>query len=181
MSVLCNQVPCSIMVQIERKSKQSSQAKDRQKGVPFYPPGYLHYPADLLRGRCSRAECLAELEQELAAAWPQAFLQVPQTLLAQRKEKAKEKTTLLSVIKEKLMINLSFPLASLPKCTGWTPGDPHALVKLWRTLMLPSTVKIASKHSRWCTCHFSCCETSVQLHDSTAVTSILDRLAAYWL
>lgn len=61
---------------MEAKSKQSSEAKDRQKGVPFYPPGYLHYPTDLLRNRFSRAECLAELEQELAAAWPQSFLQV---------------------------------------------------------------------------------------------------------
>lgn len=64
------------LLQMEAKSKQNSQAKDRQKGVPFYPPGYLHYPTDLLRSRFSRAECLAELEQELAAAWPQAFLQV---------------------------------------------------------------------------------------------------------
>ena len=63
-------------MQVEAKSKQSSQAKDRHKAVPFYPPGYLHYPTDLLRSRFSRAECLAELEQELAAAWPQAFLQV---------------------------------------------------------------------------------------------------------
>ena len=59
-----------------KKSKQDNEARDRQKGVPFYPPGYLHYPADLLRGQFSRRECLAQLEQELAAAWPQAFLQV---------------------------------------------------------------------------------------------------------
>ena len=72
-------VPCfqsRLPVQTQPKSKQSIEAKDRQKGVPFYPPGYLHYPTDLLRSRSSRAECLAELEQELAAAWPQAFLQV---------------------------------------------------------------------------------------------------------
>lgn len=68
--------PCVPPVQTETKSKQSSQMKDRQKGVPFLPPGYLHYPTDLLRSRFSRAECLAELEQELAAAWPQTFLQV---------------------------------------------------------------------------------------------------------
>ena len=62
--------------QIEKKSKQSSEARNRQKGVPFYPPGCLHYPRDLLRSRLSLGECLAELEQELAATWPLAFLQV---------------------------------------------------------------------------------------------------------
>ena len=69
--------PFTMAVQTEPKSKQSSEANARQKKrVPFYPPGYLHYPTDLLRSRFSRAECLAELEHELAAAWPQAFLQV---------------------------------------------------------------------------------------------------------
>ena len=64
-------------VQVEKKSKQSTEAREKQKGIPFYPAGYLHYPTDLLRSRFSRGECLAQLEQELAAAWPQAFLQVP--------------------------------------------------------------------------------------------------------
>lgn len=63
-------------VQVEKKSKQSTEACEKQKGIPFYPAGYLHYPTDLLRSRFSRQECLAQLEQELAAAWPQAFLQV---------------------------------------------------------------------------------------------------------
>ncbi|DBB12886.1 TPA: hypothetical protein ACH3X3_005647 [Trebouxia sp. C0006] len=61
---------------VERKSKQSTEAREKQKEIPFYPAGYLHYPTDLLRSRFSRQECLAQLEQELAAAWPQAFLQV---------------------------------------------------------------------------------------------------------
>lgn len=75
--------PSMMAVQTQAKSKQSSEAKDRQKGVPFYPPGYLHYPTDLLRSRFSRAECLAELEQELAATWPQAFLQVNSFIILQ--------------------------------------------------------------------------------------------------
>lgn len=65
-------------VQVEKRSKQSTEAQEKQKGIPFYPAGYLHYPTDLLRSRFSRQECLAQLEQELAAAWPQAFLQVAQ-------------------------------------------------------------------------------------------------------
>ena len=68
--------PCMPVMQLVKKSKQSSQAKDKQKPAPFYPPGYLHYPTDLLRSHFSRRECLLQLEQELAAAWPQSFLQV---------------------------------------------------------------------------------------------------------
>ncbi len=66
-------------VQFEKKSKQGTEAREKQKGIPFYPAGYVHYPTDLLRSRFSRQECLAQLEQELAAAWPQAFLQVAQS------------------------------------------------------------------------------------------------------
>ena len=66
----------NLAVQLVKKSKQSSEARDKQKRIPFYPPGYLHYPTDLLRSRFSRGECLAQLEQELAATWPRAFLQV---------------------------------------------------------------------------------------------------------
>ena len=63
-------------VQEEKKTKQNSSPSSKTKSAPFYPPGKMHYPSDVLRGQFSRAECLSQLEQELTTVWPSAFLQV---------------------------------------------------------------------------------------------------------